>query len=261
MLTQDVLAQAASQAGLHPFAAVLRRLDAPGVDIALRPDAAFYPGSMLKTPLAAAALELVQAGELDLARSFDVTEANMTVNDKPSPLVPGYASPLFELLDLMLTRSDNVATNVLYDILGRERATEIVRRRFGLHGTAFYRKLSGALPLIHDPAWDGQHMNTHPAADAARMFELIARCEVPFAWMLRTALARQEWNNKLSCGLQIGDQFAHKTGDTDEITHDGGILETANGATYIVVLYTGMESTDDNNARFGAFMAALREHL
>jgi beta-lactamase class A len=261
MLSQDLLVRAAAQAGLHPFAAVVRRLDAPGPDIAVSEDAAFYPGSMLKTPLAAAALDLVQTGELDLGHSYEVSQDNMTVNDKPSPLVPGYASPLSELLDLMLTRSDNVATNMLYDVLGRERATEIVRRRFGLEGTAFYRKLSGALPLIQDPAWDRQHMNTHPPADAARMFELIARCEVPFAWMLRTTLARQEWNNKLSCGLQTRDQFAHKTGDTDEITHDGGILETANGATYIVVLYTGMESTDENNGRFGTFMAAVRTHL
>ena len=80
----------------------------------------------------------------------------MTVNDKPSPLQPGYHSTLTDrCFALMITRSDNVATNMLYDILGRERATQIVQQRYGLTGTAFYRRLSGSLPLIHDPQWDG----------------------------------------------------------------------------------------------------------
>ena len=262
MLTEDLLREMLSEAALEPGAAVLRRLDGAGnPSLAVNPNAAFYPASMLKTPLAAAALALVHDGELDLERPYEVVEANMTANDKPSPLVPGYASPLSELIDLMITRSDNVATNMLYDILRRERATELVQRRFGLRNTAFQRKLSGSLPLIHDPEWNRRDMNTHPPSDAARLFELIARCEIPFANYLRQVLARQEWNNKLNAGLQAGDQFAHKTGDTDEVTHDGGILETAGGAAYVLVVYTGIESTDEHNARFGRFMRALRLQL
>jgi beta-lactamase class A len=65
----------------------------------------------------------------------------------------------------------------------------------------------------------------------------------------------------LSQGLQAGDRFAHKTGDTDEVTHDGGILYAACGAQYVVVVYSGMESTDENNARFGKFMSILRSEL
>lgn len=261
MLTDDLLRRAAAQAGLEPAAMVIRRLDHPGPDLGLDPRAAFYPASMIKTPLAAAALALAEDGILELDRAYEVTQPNMTANDKPSPLVPGYAGPLRELLELMVTRSDNVATNMLFDILGREQATEIVQRRLGLSDTAFHRKLSGSLPLIHDPQWNGKQRNTHPPADAARLFELIARGQVPFAAYLRDVLARQEWNNKLSAGLQAGDHFAHKTGDTDEVTHDGGILQTAQGALYVIVLYTGMESTDAHNARFGTFMKLLRPQL
>jgi beta-lactamase class A len=178
-----------------------------------------------------------------------------------SPLVPGYRSPLHELLELMITRSDNVATNMLYDVIGRERASRLVQDRYNLRATAFYRKLSGSLPLIQDPKWDGVHRNSHSAADAARLFEAIARDEVPFALALRQTLGRQRWKNKLAAGLQPGDQFAHKTGDTDEITHDGGILDTADGASYVIVVYTGMESNDTNNAKFAPFMQMLRQYL
>lgn len=261
MVSDEPVRQAAAQAGLEPVALVLARLDTAEPAVTIDAQAPFYPASMIKTPLALAALALVQDGALELSRPYEVTGANMTANDKPSPLLPGYTSPLNELIELMLTRSDNVATNMLFDIVGRERATEISGRRFGLAKTAFCRKLSGSLPLIHDPEWDGRHRNTHPPCDAARLFELIARSQVPFAAFLRRVLARQEWNNKLSAGLQPGDCFAHKTGDTDEVTHDGGILDTAQGASYVVVVYTGMESTDPNNDRFGSFMSALRSKL
>lgn len=261
MLTDDLLCRAAAQAGLQPAGMVVRRLDTPAVEVSVDPQAAYYPASMIKTPLAAAALALVEDGRLDLDRPYEVTPPNMTANDKPSPLVPGYAGPLRELIELMITRSDNVATNMLFDILGREQATEIVQRRFGLVQTAFYRKLSGSLPLIADPQWNGKQRNTHPPADAARLFELIARGQIPFASYLREVLERQEWNNKLSAGLQADDHFAHKTGDTDEVTHDGGILRTAQGAEYVIVVYTGMESTDAHNARFGALMKSLRPQL
>jgi beta-lactamase class A len=261
MLNDDLVRRAAAQAGLKPAAVVMRRLDADEPAVEIDADAPFYPASMIKTPLAAAALALVHDGELALDGRFEVTEANMTTNDKPSPLVPGYVSPLRELLDLMLTRSDNVATNMLYDVVGRERATAMVRERFGLAKTAFHRKLSGSLPLIRDPHWDGVQMNAHPPSDAARLFEAIARSEVPFAWMLRDVLLRQEWNTKLSGGLHAGDRFAHKTGDTDEVAHDGGILETANGASYVVVVYTGAGSSDEHDARFGAFMQTVRDAL
>ena len=262
MLTADLLAQIAARAGLEPASLVLKRLDRPdGPDLWLDPDRYLYPASMLKTPLALATYTLVADGELTLDRTFEVIQANMTANDKESPLVPGYSAPLHELLDLMLTRSDNVATNMLYDILGRERATRIVQERFGLRATAFYRKLSGSLPLIHDPGWDGMHRNSHSAGDAARLFERIARGLVPYAFELRQTLARQEWNNKLPAGLLPGDRFAHKTGDTDEVTHDGGILDTDQGASYVLVVYTGLESDDENNAKFAPFMSSLRQYL
>src|SRR5690349_8728303 len=116
MLTDDLVSQAAAQAGLEPLALVLRRLDMKDRAVEIAPDAAFYPASMIKTPLAAAVLALVQDGEIRLDQRCTVTQANMTLNDKPSPLEPGYESTVAELIDLMIARSDNVATNMLLDL-------------------------------------------------------------------------------------------------------------------------------------------------
>ncbi|HVA29082.1 MAG TPA: serine hydrolase [Candidatus Baltobacteraceae bacterium] len=255
------LARLALEGGLSPASIVLTELESGTILGALDPERGLYPASMIKTPLVAATLAASQDGLVRLDHRVEVVAANMTFNDAPSPLHPGYRARVDELCELAIERSDNVATNVLFDVVGRERATQIVRDRFGLHHTAFYRKLSGSDPLIHDPLWDGVHMNAHPASDAAALFRLIGLDRLPHSDLFRSALARQYWNNKLNQGLREGDVFMHKTGDTDDVTHDGGILLTAAGRAFVIVAYTGLASTDEHNARFGPFMERLRALL
>ena len=249
-----MLRRLAEDAGLTSPSLVLKRLIAgsPWTHVAGRRP--LYPASMIKVPLAAAIL----ASGLPLESTAAVSQPNMTVNDLDSPLVPGYEASIAELLELMITRSDNVATNVLIDRLGRDHATALVRL-LGLRRTAIRRKLSGALPLIDDPEATGR--NSHPAADAAALFAAIAQRAIPGAALLLEMLGRQRWNEKLARGLQPGDRFCHKTGDTDEVTHDGGILETAQGRRYVLVVYTALPSSPQGDARFVQFMDALRPLL
>jgi beta-lactamase class A len=188
-----------------------------------------------------------------------IDAANLTANDGPSPLVAGYASSFDELCTLAIVRSDNVATNQLFDLAGRERATGVLRTVLGLESTGLRRKLSGAHPLLRDPAQFGR--NTHPASDAARLFCAIANDAFPGASFLLSLLERQEWNTKLSAGLTPGDHFAHKTGDTDEVSHDGGILVTAGGERYVVVVYSASASCEATDAQFAALMCALHASL
>ncbi len=220
-----------------------------------------YPASMIKLPLAAAILCEVEAGRLQLDQRSRIEPGNMTANDAPSPLEPGYVATLDELIHRAIAYSDNVATNTLFDAIGRERATAVARERLALPHTSFQRKLSGSDPLIQDPLWNGVDLNTHPAADAARLLSAIARAEIPGAARLRGALGAQIWNDKLSAGLSAGDRFAHKTGETGSVCHDGGILTTTSGREVVVVVYTGAPSTEEQSARLAAFMRRLRPAL
>jgi beta-lactamase class A len=261
-LDADLLRALAGDAGLEPAAMIVQRLDVPAAAVSVDPDLPLYPASMMKVPLVAAALAEIAAGHLDsLESTVRIDAGNMTANDAESPLVPGYAATLHELMQLAIARSDNVATNVLFDVVGRERATAVARDRLGLKATAFYRKLSGSEPLIEDSGWDGVHRNAHPASDCAHLMRSIADNAIPHAGLLREMLAAQVWNNKLSLGLLSWDRFAHKTGDTSEVTHDGGILETGEGKSYVIVVYTGLPSSDENNARFAPLMQKVRELL
>ena len=257
-LDPAVLSRTAALAGLGDAAICLQRLDLSGPLVTAGPQDGWAAASMIKVPLAVAAAAAVRRGTHAYGDVATVDPANLTVNDAPSPLVPGAATTLAELISLAVSRSDNVATNVLVDLLGRERASADLAA-LGYPGTVFRRKLSGAEPLIVDPGASGR--NTHPPAEAARLFAAIAAGTVPGAERLRTALAAQYWNGKLSLGLAPGDRFAHKTGDTDSISHDGGILQLAGGETWALVVYTNQTSGDADDYRFAAFMRALRPLL
>ncbi len=261
----SALARLAHLAGLEEAAIVVRPCSplsdrttpfAGGAEL----DAAapIYPASMIKLPLAAAVTGLWDAGVLSRDAEAIVTAANMTANDAASPLVPGYATRLDLAVHLMLSRSDNVATNVLIDVAGRDRATAYVRS-LGLTETAIRRKLSGSEPLIDDPAATGR--NAHTARDAAELLGLIAGRTIPGAEWLHAALANQVWNDKLSPGLRPGDRFAHKTGETDEVSHDGGILDLDDGARYVIVVYTRLGASRRTDEHFAEFMRLLRPAL
>jgi len=259
-LKRPDVAELATAAGLTGASIVLRRLAGGGVgwEVTLDPGAPRAAASMIKVPVAAALTALWLEGSMHPEDRAIVRESNMTANDAASPLVPGYSARLDELGWLMIARSDNVATNSLIDVIGRDRATALAHS-WGLSSTAVRRKLSGSLPLIADPEEQGR--NAHPAADAAHLFTQIAQGTIPGSDWLRDTLAAQEWNTKLSGGLLEGDRFAHKTGDTDEVSHDGGILELAGGARYVIVVYTALPSSPQNDARFAEFMRVLRPSL
>uniref|UniRef100_E6PJ18 Beta-lactamase class A catalytic domain-containing protein n=1 Tax=mine drainage metagenome TaxID=410659 RepID=E6PJ18_9ZZZZ len=252
------LQEYARQAGLVRPSILWEPLTPSGPALTLDADRPVYPASTIKTPLAAAAFLLAERGKLALDERRPVRAENRTLNDAPSPIEPGYPASIAELCRYAIDRSDNVATNELFDRLGREEATAIVREELGLEATGFFRKLSGSDPLIADPQWDGKHRNAHPVRDAARLFRQIAERAFPGAETIEGWLAEQRWNDKLSLGLAPGDRFAHKTGDTSEVTHDGGILTTGDRRRAAIVVYTEMPSTPENNARFGTFMRLLR---
>ncbi|MDB5071294.1 MAG: hypothetical protein JWM87_2405 [Candidatus Eremiobacteraeota bacterium] len=258
-MNQPDLASFADQTGLGAAQIHVRRLAGVGPAWSRDDGRTVYPASMIKVPLAVAAAAAVAAGRLRWDTPAVVDARNATFNDAPSPMIPGYATTVEELVTYMLQRSDNVATNQLYDVLGRERATADMHA-LGFPNVFFRRKLSGGLPLIEDPEATGR--NAFSAGDAAELFTAIAEDRVPEAHALRRMLSTSWWDVKLSRGLEPGDRFAHKTGDTDEVSHDGGILTLAEDSSrWVLVVYTELPSSEENDLRFGAFMRALRPRL
>jgi len=259
----ELLRSLAAQAGLANPSIVIEELGAGGRlealwSVELEPKQALYPASMIKLPIAYALARSFQAGTLRPAGRCTVGVGNMTANDAPSPFVAGYEADLQAFGVAMLSASDNVATNVLIDVLGRDAITQTCRS-IGLPETAVRRKLSGSLPLIDDPPASGR--NSHPASDAAALLRLIARDAARGPDWIYDALLGQIWNDKVPRGLRPGDTFAHKTGDTDEVSHDGGILTLPDGRRFILVIYTTLASCPESDACLAAFAALVRPLL
>ncbi|HYK54422.1 MAG TPA: serine hydrolase [Candidatus Eremiobacteraceae bacterium] len=232
---------------------------------AYRADEVIYPASVIKVPIMAEAFRKAEAGELRLDDVVTVTQANQTTTwGGESPFHAGAKATVRDLVDRMITHSDNVATNQLFDVLRRERVTAFMRE-LGLPTFFLGRKLSGSEPLIVDDEMTGR--NRLPPHEIGTLLTLIATDAVPAAARQREILRRCLHNEKLVPALREGDVFMHKTGETSDLSHDAGILKTAEGTSYVVVLYTNPESRGDDteadhvNPQMTDWMRSLRARL
>ncbi len=207
-------------------------------------DADIYPASVIKVPIMAEVFHQYETGALDPNDRVVVTANNQTTTDQPTPFATGYVATVEQLVELMITHSDNVATNQLMDVVLRECVTDFMRR-CGLRTFLLGRKLSGSEPLIDDPEMVGR--NRLPAEEIALLLALIATDAIPGAAHQREILLRCIDAEKLVPGLRPGDRFMHKTGETSTVSHDAGILSTADGKNYVVVLYCSVEAAPDGS--------------
>jgi len=231
---------------------------------AWRADENVYPASVIKVPIMAEAFAQIAAGTIRAGDLVTVTESNQTTTWGESPFSAGTVTTVRELVDRMITHSDNVATNQLMDVLRRERVTAFMRE-LGLPTFLLGRKLSGSEPLIEDPEMVGR--NRLPPLEIGTLLALIASDRVPASAQQREIMSRCVHAEKLVPGLRAGDIFAHKTGETSEQSHDAGILDTAEGKRYVVVLYTApAPKADDSDAdhvnpQMTQWMRTVRAHL
>jgi beta-lactamase class A len=223
-----------------------------------------YPASVVKVPIMVEVFRRYAEATLAPDTVVEIDARNQTATSGPAPFVPGYRASVQELVDLMIAHSDNVATNQLMDLLRRERVTDAMRA-LGLQTFFLGRKLSGSEPLIDDPDEAGR--NRLPASEIALLLEAIARGTVPGSKQQQRILALCVDDAKLAAGLLPGDVFMHKTGETSQVSHDAGILVTADARRYIVVLYTLVEPTPDNadathaNPFMAHWMRVIRRYL
>jgi beta-lactamase class A len=106
-----------------------------------------YPASMIKTLLLLAALEQVEQGRLSLSGTHTLSEADKYAGStfvSGSGILQfvgaGTVYTLEELLSLMVGASDNIATNILFDLVGAGPLSAMAQR-LGLENTAFTRKM------------------------------------------------------------------------------------------------------------------------
>ena len=165
---------------------------------------------------------------------FDVDRADDS--DSTLYLRLGGKASVRELLELMITRSSNLATNLLIERVGAERAQGTARSL----GAWSIQVLRG---VEDGKAYRAGLNNTTTARDLGMLLAAIAQARAASPASCTEMLAilgRQEFNEGIPAGLPSGTRVAHKTGWIGEVVyHDAAIVHPPRGGSYVLVVLTG----------------------
>jgi len=185
--------------------------------------------STIKVPVLLATLASVEAGGLDLATPVEIP-AERVGGSGPLSLLPSVTRlPLEELLSLMIALSDNDATNVVIDLVGREAVGELLRKAPTRH-TRLERR------LMDFAAIERGLQNETCAADLVAI--LVALREGRLLEEAHTGIAldflrSQQFRDGLPAYLPDTVSVASKTGELFGVRADVALIER--GGRWVVV--------------------------
>ncbi|MBQ9326006.1 MAG: serine hydrolase [Clostridia bacterium] len=189
------------------------------------PDAEVIAASVIKLFIMAEVFAQKEEGLLRLEETHVLKEKERLPScGALKAMHTGVVVTIGDLVHLMITLSDNTATNILIERLGIERIQERIDQ-MGLSHTHIRR-------MLFQPELSKQGIeNTLTAADCGVFLEALYRGKVispsASADMLKI-LFDQRLNGKMPFFLHSqGIACAHKTGEDDGITHDVGLIQAA----------------------------------
>lgn len=208
-----------------------------------------YPASVYKMYVAAEVLRQIYGGEYDLDTEIVVAEHNAVdrrkeIESDPRPLLAGGDTITVGYgLDLMITRSDNSAANVMIDQAQRPRIDSLMHR-YGWQGSEVTRKF---LPReVEDPGYADIRSTDTSARHAAEFLHRAATNTLVNPWVsqqMMTLLGRQLDTSKIRGGLPRGAMHYHKTGWWSYWTHDAGIVDDGH-LRYVIALFSPVPEED-----------------
>jgi beta-lactamase class A len=211
-------------------------------------DTVFHAASTMKIPVMIEVFRAYEDGRLTRdARLHLQNRFASIVDGSPYALDPGDDSdsamygrlgtdvPVRDLVERMITRSSNLATNAVIELVGAAKAQ------------ATARSLGAATMMVRrgvedDKAFEKGLNNTTTARDLGVLLEAIALDRAASPDRTREMLAileRQEFNDEIPAGLPRGTRVAHKTGQITGVLHDAAIVFPPEGrAPFILVVLT-----------------------
>ena len=209
----------------------------------------FHAASTMKVPVMIQLFRLVDAGTLSLDQRIPLTNRFRSIvdgtpyaldlaDDSDSSLYArvGQEVSVRDLIQLMITRSSNLATNTLIALADPVKVTATMRQL----GAAHLRVLRGVEDI---PAYRAGLINTVTARDLAIVMAAIAQDRAASAAScaeMRRILDAQEFRDEIPAGLPAGVTVAHKTGWVDGLVlHDAAIIYPPAGTPYVLVVLTG----------------------
>lgn len=260
---------------------VYARHFATGREIAVNADARFPTASTVKVPILFALYREAAAGRVDLSRRVALEARHRVAGSGVlQDLDPGLEPTLRDLATLMITVSDNQATDLLYELLGGA-TIQAVAHEIGMTNTSTPRSIRAMLHDLvgmdaenpaHTYAMNRERLRTAPAnvggwsfgtgddndvSTPRDMVTLLARLHAGRDPSLEACAAmvdilkRQKYNTIIPLLLPSEVEVAHKTGSIHGVRNDVGIVYApeASGGPYAVALMSRRLSDPVGGAR------------
>jgi len=196
-------------------------------------DQPFPAASLVKIPILVTCFKAVEEGRLDLSEKHVLRrEDRVGGSGILRRMRNGRSFTYSQLIDYMVTESDNIACNILIDRLGFDYINQVFEE-LGLQKTRLNRK------MIDFAARDQGVENYTTAAEMTGLLDRIYhhRCfNAEISERCLAVLKRQKINDRLPRYLPKEITVAHKTGLEKEVCHDAGIVFTPSGDYIITVL-------------------------
>ncbi len=181
----------------------------------------YIPASIIKLPMIMEIYRLAELGEVDLSEKLHITDKDKMPSCGALNSFSGEVDvDIRTLCNLMITISDNTATNVLISHFGTEKFNEGFSK-IGLNKTRVNRLLFDA-----EAAKKGIQNSVTPY-EIGMLLELLYEGKYvneSVSQKILEVLLKQQLKHKIKEMLPLGTKVASKTGDDDNISSDVGIV-------------------------------------
>jgi beta-lactamase class A len=253
------------------FVGVYYKSLSSGELVTIAPDSSFHAASTMKIPVMIEFFRQVERGGLGIDQPVllinqfksiaDGSPFSVNAIDDSDSLMYtkiGQRVPARELVERMIVRSSNLATNAVIALLGARHVDSTAHAL----GARNIRVLRG---VEDGKAFQQGLNNTTTARDLGVLLEAIETKTAASARSCDTMLAilsRQEFNDEIPAGLPPGTRVAHKTGSITAVLHDAAIVYPNGRSPYVLVVLTrGVDAEKISKALIADLSRIVYEHV
>ena len=215
--------------------------------VTIAPDSSFHAASTMKVPVMIEFFRQVERkGLAEQQPVLLINQFASIVDGSPFSVAPvddsdstmylrvGQRVPARELVERMIVRSSNLATNAVIALVGAQRADSTAY----LLGARNMQVLRG---VEDGKAFQKGLNNTTTARDLGMLLEAIEKRSAASprsCTAMLEILSRQEFNGEIPAGLPPGTRVAHKTGQITGVLHDAALVYLPGKSPYVLVVLT-----------------------
>ena len=203
--------------------------------------------SIIKVPIMLAILENVRMEKIKLNDEILVKQEDILYDTEIFENGEGYYS-IYELINWMIIKSDNTATNVLIKEFGMESINNYIINVLKLKSTRLERY------MLDKTAIKNGFNNYINHEDMLNIFTKLFNKEILNKKLCNIAieiLYNQRCQNQIMRHIYQPVKFAHKTGTLDYLSHDVGVMNINNRLFYIGVSVFNSKFKDGNKKLIG----------